>query len=92
MTRKEAAKEVVLYKGNEHQKLKAIEELSELIRAISKDDRKNIIEEIGDVKFLLKQLQIIYLIDKKEIDLVLQEKIDKIIYKIYNQKSKDRRK
>jgi NTP pyrophosphatase (non-canonical NTP hydrolase) len=44
--------------GAEHQKLKCIEELSELIQAIAKGS--NIAEEIADVNILLKQMKILY--------------------------------
>lgn len=42
------------------QKNKAIEELSELIRALSRDDRENIAEEMADVRIMMGQLEIIY--------------------------------
>lgn len=80
-------KQIVLYYGNKKQKLKTIEEFSELIKAISKDDRKNIIEEIADVEIMLEQLQMIYLIDKEEIDIIKIEKIDKVLFKIKNIRS-----
>ena len=46
--------------GAENQKKKAIEELSELIRAIARDDRANILEEITDVMIMIEQLRYIY--------------------------------
>ncbi len=40
---------------------KAIEELSELIRALARaDDRDNIAEEMADVRIMLDQLEIIF--------------------------------
>jgi hypothetical protein len=44
--------------GEDNQKLKCIEELSELIQAIAKGS--NIAEEIADVNILLKQMKILY--------------------------------
>lgn len=43
------------------QRMKAIEELSELIRALARcDDAENIAEEIADVRIMLDQLQFIF--------------------------------
>ena len=43
------------------QRDKAIEELSELIRALARsDDRENIAEEMADVRIMLDQLEIIF--------------------------------
>ena len=51
--------------GKEHQKVVAIEELSELQKEICKDlrgigDRKHIVEEIADVEIMLTQLKEFY--------------------------------
>ena len=51
----------ILVFGVESQKRKAIEELSELIRAIVRgDDIENIIEEIADVEIMCEQIARIY--------------------------------
>lgn len=43
------------------QRDKAIEELSELIRALARcDDKENIAEEMADVRIMLDQLEIIF--------------------------------
>lgn len=47
--------------GKERQTQKAIEELAELIVALSKENTANIIEEIVDVEIMIKQLKIIYI-------------------------------
>ena len=47
--------------GKGNQWAKAIEELSELIRALARsDDHDNIAEEMADVRIMLDQLEIIY--------------------------------
>lgn len=49
--------------GNASQKIKAIEEMGELIQAISKsllDGENNVEEEIADVEIMLTQLKIMY--------------------------------
>ncbi len=75
-------KKILLHFGNKNQKKKVIEELSELIKAIIKDNRKNIIEEIADVEIMLEQLKMIYLIDFHEIQSIKDEKIKKVLFKI----------
>ena len=67
--------------GEQSQKFVAIEEMAELTKELIKDYRgigniKNIIEEIADAKIMIKQLEIIY--GKDLIDLVTQEKIDRL--------------
>ena len=52
--------------GKDRQKNKAIEELSELIRAISKNDRENVIEECVDVGIVLHQVYEIYKVSLNE--------------------------
>jgi NTP pyrophosphatase (non-canonical NTP hydrolase) len=47
--------------GGSGQQLKAIEELSELIRALARaNDPENIAEEMADVRIMLDQLEIIF--------------------------------
>ena len=49
--------------GNASQKIKAIEEMGELIQAISKsllDGENNVEEEIADVEIMITQLKIMY--------------------------------
>lgn len=64
--------------GLENQKLKTIEECSELITAISRNEVGNIIEEIADVYIMLQQL--IYLYDsEEEVDEFIESKINRTI-------------
>ena len=54
-------KKAINHYGIGPQRDKAIEELSELIRALARcDDRKNIAEEMADVRIMLAQLEIIF--------------------------------
>lgn len=47
--------------GKGPQRDKAIEELSELIRALARaDDRENLAEEMADVRIMLDQLELIF--------------------------------
>lgn len=57
------------------QKFKAMEEASEFIRAIARDDRENVVEEYVDLMIMMKQVEYIYEITPEEISLKLQEKL-----------------
>lgn len=56
----EIYKKIIDFYGKAHQKNKAMEELAELIAAIAREDVDNIAEEMGDVKNIINQLEIIY--------------------------------
>ena len=59
--RKGILEKAVARYGRGPQRDKAIEELSELIRALARcDDRENIAEEMADVRIMLDQLEIIF--------------------------------
>ena len=54
-------KAAIRHYGSGMQRFKAIEELSELIRALARcDDRDNISEEMADVRIMLDQLELIF--------------------------------
>lgn len=59
-TETEVYKKAIVDYGKEPQKIKAIEEIAELIQAIAKDNRKMITEEMADVTVMLEQLEIIF--------------------------------
>ena len=59
--RKGILEKAIAHYGRGPQRDKAIEELSELIRALARcDDRENIAEEMADVRIILDQLEIIF--------------------------------
>ena len=59
--RKDILTKTVRHFGHGKQRDKAIEELSELIRALARaDDPDNIAEEMADVRIMLDQLEIIF--------------------------------
>lgn len=59
--RKGILEKAVTRYGRGPQRDKAIEELSELIRALARcDDKENIAEEMADVRIMLDQLEIIF--------------------------------
>lgn len=61
--------------GKEHQTIKAMEELAELIQALAKGDIDNIKEEIADVRVMLEQIEYLYGISEKEITLRICAKV-----------------
>lgn len=63
--------------GIEHQKHKAIEELSELTRALARGDRENIVEELADVEIMLQQITYLMDIRPHEVNDVATRKIDR---------------
>lgn len=61
----------------------AIEEFSELTKELCKskrgaDNRKAIIEEMADCYIMLKQLEIIYDIDPRDIAMIMKNKIHRL--------------
>jgi len=95
---KEVMEKAIYYFGKTVQKVIAIEELSELQKAISKSIRydemgatdpnrgesirEDIIEEIADVGICIKQIMTMLDIDEKEIDKVTKVKIERLNSKV----------
>ena len=78
--------------GIERQSIVAMEECSELQKAISKalryeqgdrfvadNQREDLIEEIADVIFCIEQLKVMYSIDEEEIEKVKKEKEERTL-------------
>lgn len=75
--------EIVDRNGKEIQTVVAMEELSELIQALSKDlrgkpDRDNLIEEIADVYIVLAEQMYIHRIDLNDVLTVMVEKLERM--------------
>lgn len=70
-----ATKEIADHCGKEHQTIKAMEELAELIQALAKGDTYNIKEEIADVRVMLEQIEYLYGISEEEITLRMYAKL-----------------
>lgn len=67
------------YFGDKNQRIKAMEELSELIQAIARDLNgldNNVEEELADVEIMIHQLRFIY--DHKKIDKIKAEKLERL--------------
>lgn len=92
----EILKKVVEINGKEHQFRQLQEECGELIVAVnhylrnpSEKNRKNLLEELGDVDILLKQLDFILSCeDRKNIKLIQYKKIERLAKRITRGKAK----
>ena len=82
----------IQYHGIEQETTIAMEDCSELIKAISKCKRygcvdkyrENLIEEIADVLIIINELQLIYDISDNDIENIKKYKIDRMDYRIKN--------
>lgn len=70
--------------GREHQFKKLVEELAELVVAISKNDFNNILEEMADVQVLFDQINIAYPNWENTIERIKNEKVNRQIRRIDN--------
>lgn len=80
---------VVEHFGVEHQKIKAIEEMGELITALSREQDgrvtpKQVITEIADVAIMIRQLTEMYGRDTVENE--IQRKIRRLLSRMYKEK------
>lgn len=80
-TQKDLCKVAVGFFGINHQKMKAVEEMGELITVLGREtDKKvpveDVITEIADATIMLQQLSIIYGQDK--IDAEIERKLDRL--------------
>lgn len=78
--------EIFNHYGKITQDYKAIEELSELIRAISRGDRENIVEEMADVYIMLIQMEQAYNIKMYELQEKMKSKLNRTLEIIRREK------
>ena len=91
-TEKDLYERNIQYHGIEQETTIAMEECSELIKAISKCKRygcvdkyrNNLIEEIADVLIIINELQLIYDISDNDIENIKKYKMDRMDYRIKN--------
>lgn len=72
--------------GEENQKKQLVQELAELIVAITKNDLENIIEEMADVEVMLDQFKIIHPKINGEIDKTMLLKVTRQLNRIKKEK------
>ena len=88
---------IIEHYGVAAQKVKAIEELSELQKEIAKDligqgNIEHVAEEIADVQIMLRQLQMIYGIDYSDLNKIMSEKTLRTLYRIAVEEKEDKEK
>ena len=76
--------------GAENQKKQLIQELSELIVAITKNDLENIIEEIADVQVMLDQFKIANPEFQRKTESIMLMKVKRQLQRIHNEQSSER--
>lgn len=79
---KPKAQVIADYYDLENQTVKAMEEMAELIQALSKKNRKNILEEMADVCVMLEQIMYFYDIGKAELETVMDIKMDRQLHRM----------
>lgn len=82
--------QIIAHYGYAHQKGKAIEELTELAKALSRDlqgdgDRANITEEMADCYIMLEQMELIYG-NHPEVVRAMFDKLDRTLTKIQEER------
>lgn len=84
-----SVKRIIEYYGSENQKLKALEELSELqaeiLKEINKGTTSGLPGEIADVYIMLKQLMLIYEIDPGILNDMIEIKIKRQLQRMSKQ-------
>ena len=84
----EKLKTIINHYGHTNQFNKAVEELSELIRALVRDDKDNLIEEMADVYIMLEQLLIMCDIPEVIMDYSINQKIERTLERMENDDQK----
>lgn len=83
--------EILEHYGPENQKIKAAEELAELLEAIMKDISKGtaagILGEVADVYIMLTQLELIYSLDPDDLRAAIEYKLDRQISRMSQEMS-----
>lgn len=82
----EKLKEILNHYGEEAQANQLVQELGELIVAITKGDVKNAIEEVADVEIMLEQFKSFEAIDRDKIEDIKEYKIDRQLKRIEREK------
>ena len=77
------------YYGRKGQEYKLVEEMAELIQAIIKNDRENVMEEMADVQILLLQLRLNFnSSEKKQFVETFNKKIERQLNRIESENNR----
>lgn len=88
-----AVTEIIDCYGEKHQIVKAAEELSELttviLQVITKNEKDiaHITEELADVYVMLKQLELIFCLDDRDIQPIIDAKIERAINEFWKEET-----
>ena len=85
----DSEQKIIEHFGAEHQLKKTVEELTELTLAIQhhlngRNNREELVEEMGDVENMLSQTRRILKIDLNEIEAVIRQKEDRTLERMAN--------
>ena len=91
----ESVKQIIKHYGHKHQMVKACEELSELqtviLQEVNKHDKypvediASLTEELADCYVMLKQVEIINLLDDRDLQPVIDHKLRRTLERIDNE-------
>lgn len=85
----DSVKYIFNYYGIKHQKQQLIQELGELIVALTKNDKENILEEMADVQIMLDQFKTQNKNDEAKILKIQLNKVKRQINRIKNEANND---
>lgn len=92
MVKTEKLLKIIDHYGEDHQRYKAAEELSELQTLLLQDANQNgkvslsrIIEELADVYVTLKQIELIYKIDSRDTQPLEEYKVDRTLKRMVSE-------
>ena len=93
--KEEKLEAIIEYFGENNQKVKAVEELSELIKELTKDingdgNANNILEELVDCWIMINQLQMIYGFTLYSINELAKYKVNRTMERIEHEKFNSR--
>ena len=79
---KDKLEKIINHYGYNHQKIKLVEECSELIRAIATEDDQNMLEEMADVSVLMDEITYHFPKMREKFEKIKSEKIDRTIARL----------
>ena len=84
---KDKLEKIINHYGYNHQKIKLVEECSELIRAIATEDDQNMLEEMADVSVLIDEITYHFPLVREEFEKIRLFKVNRTIERFENVRS-----
>lgn len=85
LTYDKACRYIFTHYGEKMQKTQLIQELSELITALTKNDIVNMIEEMADVQIMLDQFKFTFQMINRDMQKIAKRKINRQLRRIKNE-------